>query len=250
VTNRSGFGDSGAPPLPESGEGAGGEGQPSRFCEECGAAVRAIDRYCFWCGHRHPWTARGPAAAVSSRVQRRTDAPASITGGSSRLIWLLALVGAGIAGLALVLVVILRPRDSGQDEGTSSVTVTAGHPATADGLRDATIAFGRAVLVAEDGRDVEVAYRGLTRECQETWGIGQFQAKLDRGRESLKTDYGVGPGDLQVVSAEVRAVTPTSGESYPVVASDRFPEAARRINQDGDFNTAAYEDGDWRFKLC
>jgi hypothetical protein len=155
-------------------------------------------------------------------------------------------LGALACGLIAAVLLAFRHGDSG---GNTAPALTA-QPATADGLRRATIDFHAALLEAEQGRNVEQVYGGLSRACRALWSLDEFRARLETGREELAAVYGVQPGDLSVTGAEVRNVSETAGESYALVHAPRYPEIAQRINADAVFVRAVYEDGSWRFHLC
>lgn len=204
-------------------------------CERCGSPVREGARYCYWCGVRHRWARLNPAL---DRV-----APGSRT----------AAVWAGVLSalaIGLIGVVVLAFRNGGDDNPSATATAIAAQPATADGLRRATIDFHAALLEAEQGRNVEQVYGNLTRDCRARWSVDDFRLRLDSGRDELQRVYGVQPSDITVTGAEVRDVTDRSGESYALVNSAQFPEAAQRINADAPYIRASYEDGNWRFQLC
>jgi hypothetical protein len=206
------------------------------LCERCGSAVREGARYCYWCGVRHRWARVNPAL---DRVAPGSRKAATIWG-----VVLAALAG-GLLG-----VVVLAFRNGGDDNPSVTATAIAAQPATADGLRLATIDFHAALLAAEQGFKVEQVYGSLSRACREQWSMDDFRRRLESGRDELQRVYGVQPGDITVTGAEVREVTDVSGESHALVNSEQFPEAAQRINADASYVRASHEDGLWRFHLC
>lgn len=198
------------------------------FCGRCGSPVRAGARYCFWCGVRHPWTLPGVV-----RPRERT-----------------ALVAGALAALAVGLVVFAT---MALRQGSVGQGMTTTYPNTAAGLREATVAFFRVLLEAEQGRNIPTAYAALSRACREQWTIDVFRQRLDAGRERLRRDYGVEPSDLTVTGAEVQEFRGGAGRAYALVASERFSDVARRLNADAPHTSAidaVYEDGNWRFALC
>ena len=204
------------------------------LCERCGSPVRAGARYCYWCGVRHRWARFNPALDRVAPGSRRAAAVGAVV------------LGALAAGLIAVVVLAFR---NGNDNGDAAPALAA-QPATAEGLRLATIDFHAALLEAEQGHNVERVYGGLSRACRSAWSLDDFRTRLETGREELARVYGVQPADLSVTGAEVRNVNETGGESYALVRSERYPDVAQRINADATFIRAVYEDGNWRFHLC